>query len=359
MEFSDPTMEAAKAQMSQGLVLQGYCNSVLQQPLVDFSGFTSLANIQENVNGGLKTAKDHANTYLNGIQNNIISNVSNISNFYNLYAAVPVVLPPDATTEQWLSILQTMKAQTDTFINASNLVVIDLGNLNTNIGQDVGFFTKTVADLNAIVNGNEGILASISNDLNTIERQIGGFIAGTVIGAMAIAGGVFLIAVGSVGTFVTAGTSAPLVAGGVAIAAVGVAGTVASAKTLQGLYAQKASLLQQQSSLNSEVNLALGINGAFSQLGTQATQAMDATTQMKNAWVTLNSDLGNLSRNLQNGIISTDVVRQLFLTAANETIPSIQQDVAIIKQQMTGVEVSAAGDTSIGDFAVQLAQEAA
>ncbi|KAA1244901.1 HBL/NHE enterotoxin family protein [Aquimarina sp. RZ0] len=358
IEFSDPTITAAKAQVSQGLVLQGYCNSVLQQPSVDFSGFTNLAQNQIDINQGLQTAKDHANTYLNGIQTNIISNISNISNYYNLYSAVPIVLPPNATTEQWISILQAMKAQTDTYINASNLIVIDLGNLNTNIGTDVGFFTKTVSDLNAVVDGNEGVLASLSNDLSSIDTQIAGVIAGTVISGLAIVGGVFLIAVGSVASFVTAGTSLKLVAGGVAITSAGIAGSVAGTITLKNLYQQKADLLQQQSTLTSEVNLVSGINSAYSLLGSQAAEAMSATTQMKNAWTSLSSDLGVLSNNLQSGIMSTDVIRELFLTAANETVPTILQDVNIIKQQMAGVELSSTGDKGIVDYIEELTQAA-
>lgn len=359
MNFSDPTMEAAKAQVSQGLVLQGYCNSILQQSELNFSGFTNLAAIEADLNTGIKSAKSNADTYLNGIQNNIINNISNISNFYNLYAAVPVVLPPNATEEQWLNILNTMKSQTDTFIDSSNLIVIDLGNLNTNLGNDIAFFSKSISDLNAIVNGNEGILASLTSNLDQIDRQIAGMISGTVLSSLTIAGGVFMIGVGAVGGFVTGGTSLKLVAGGVAIVAAGVGGTVGFAKGLQAAYAQKASLLQQKSSLESEVNMATGINGAFSQFKNQGMQAMDATTQMKNAWVTINSDLNVLSQNLQNGIISTDFLREFFLTAANETIPVIQQDIGIIKQQMTGVQVSSSGDMSIGDYAVQLAEAAA
>ena len=355
MNFSDPTVEAAKSQVSQGLVLQGYCNSILQQSELDFSGFTNLSEIQTDLNTGIRSAKSNADTYLNGIQNNIIGNISNISNFYNLYSAVPVVMPPDATEEQWLNILNTMKSQTDTFIDSSNLIVVDLGNLNTNLGNDIAFFSKSVSDLNAIVNGNEGILASLEKDLDQIDTQIRGMIAGTVLSSLAIAGGVFMIGVGAVGGFVTAGTSTPLVAGGVAVVAVGIGGTVGFAKGLQGAYAAKAALLQEKSSLTSEVNMATGINGAFSQFKNLGIDAMNATTQMRNAWATINGDLNVLSQNLQNGIISTDFLREFFLTAANETIPVIQQDISIIKQQMTGVEVSSSGDLSIGDYAASSA----
>lgn len=359
MTFSDPTIEAAKTQTTQGLVLQGYCNSILQQPFVDFSEFTNLSKIQTNINDGLQNAKDNAKTYLNGIQNNIISNINSISNFYNLYSAVPTVLPPDATEAQWLSILQAMKSQTDTFIEASDLVIIDLGNLNSNINADVAFFNKTINDLNAIVGGNDGMLASLDKDIERLDKQIAGTIAGTVISGLAIVGGAVMIGVGTIGSPFTAGGSTPLIAGGVAVVLVGTAGTVASALTLKGLYDAKASVLQQKSSLTSEVNLAEGIKSGYSSLGFGASEAVTATSQMKNAWVSINSDLDNLSLNLQNGIISTDSVRQLFLTAANETIPFILEDVSLIKQQMAGVNVSvSAEDMNVGEYAVHLAEQA-
>ncbi|CAL2087874.1 conserved hypothetical protein [Tenacibaculum sp. 190524A05c] len=351
MTFSDPTVEAVKAQLSQGLTLQGYCNSVLRQPSVDFSNFTNLSDIQGQINSGLDKAKSHADTYLNGIQNNIISNVSNISNFYNLYSAVPVVLPPDATEEQWLSILDAMKSQTDTYIAASDGVVNDLGLLNTNLGTDAAFFNKTVSDLNALVNGNEGVLASINSDLKKIDKQIAGTIAGTAISALAIVGGSLLFVYGA------AVPGSSLI--GVGVVAAGVAGTVASSLALKSLYDTKEELLLRQSTLTNEVNLVTGIDSNFSQLGVQAGEAMQATSEMRNAWIALNSDLDNLSSNLQNGIINTHTIRELFLTAANETIPFIQQDVDIIKQQMAGVGTTSSDDMSVGEYVAHVAQEAA
>jgi non-hemolytic enterotoxin B/C len=351
MTFSDPTVEAVKAQLSQGLTLQGYCNSVLRQPYVNFSDFSNLSDIQSQINTGLDKAKSHADTYLNGIQNNIISNISNISNFYNLYSAVPVVLPPDATEEQWLSILNAMKSQTDTYITASDGVVNDLGLLNTNLGTDAAFFNKTVSDLNALVNGNEGILADISRDLKSIDKQIAGTIAGTAISALAIVGGGILFVYGA------AIPGSSLI--GVGMVTAGVAGTVASSLALKSLYDTKADLLLRRSTLTNEVNLVTGIDSNFSQLGTQAGEAMQATTEMRNAWVALNSDLDNLSLNLQNGIINTHTIRELFLTAANETIPFIQQDIDIIKQQMAGVGTAESGEMSVGEYVTHVTQEAA
>ncbi|MDB9390217.1 HBL/NHE enterotoxin family protein [Microcystis aeruginosa] len=65
---------ANKAQCSQALIIQTYCNSINEQPQVDFSGEPNLAKYQTEINSGLTTAQNHAKNYLNNIQPSIIQN---------------------------------------------------------------------------------------------------------------------------------------------------------------------------------------------------------------------------------------------------------------------------------------------
>lgn len=358
MATTDPTMTPAKAQTSQGLVLQTYCNSVLQQAQVNFSGFPNLAQYQSDVNTGLLTAQAHANDYLNTIQPSIITNISNISNYYQMFNAVPVACPPGTSVSQWVSMLQALQTQASTYESVSSGIVNSLTTLNTNLGNDSGSFSTTVSNLNAAVNGDNGVLQGLSSNLKTIDSQIAGAIAGTALSALAIVGGGFMIAVGGITDFVTAGASTPLVIGGVAVLAAGIGGEVASAITLNNLYNEKSKLLQQQSSLTSEVNLALGISGAYKQLTDQAGSAMTAATQMKNAWGSIGSDLGNMAYDLQKGISSTDAMRTLFLTAANGMVPAVLTDIQTIKAQMSGVQSSNSGSQPLGAYVLNLAQAA-
>lgn len=348
--ITDPTMTPSKALTSQGLVLQSYCNSVLIQPSVDFTGFTNLSQFQSDINTGLTTAKGHANEYLNNIQPAIINNVSNIGNYYQLYNAVPAVCPSGSSVDTWLNILRTLQTQASTYQSTSQGIVTSLSTLNTNLGNDTASFSSTVSNLNAAVNGDNGVLDSINSNISTIDSQIAGCIAGTALSALAIVGGGFMIAVGGIAEFVTAGTSTALVLGGVAVVALGVGGEVASAITLSNLYKEKAGMLQQKSSLTSEVNLALGISSAYTQLKNQGVSAMNAATQMQNGWTSLTADLGSMASDLQNGILSTDAVRTLWLTGANNLVPTILTDVATIKAQMAGVQLSNSGTTDLGTY---------
>jgi non-hemolytic enterotoxin B/C len=356
--ITDKTMAPAQSSISQGMTVQAYCNSVLSQPKVDFTGFSGLLSYQTDINNGLTTAQTHANTYLTSIQPAIITNLSNISNYYALLGALPIALPAGTTEAVWLANLQAVQTQISTYQTSCSGIVTSLTNLNSNLGTDTASFNSTVTRLNSAVNGDNGVLATINDNIDSIDKSIAGCIAGTALSGLAIAGGVFMIAVGGITDFITAGASTPLVVGGVAVLAAGIGGEVASAVTLKNLYAEKSDLLQQKSTLTAEVNLASGICSGYKQLATQATSAMLAVTQMNNAWQSLGSDIGNMSQDLQKGIVSPDVLRGLFLAASNNLIPTINTDITIIKNQMEGIKQLNSGSVKLGDYVQSIASAA-
>ena len=329
---------ANKHQTSQALIIQNYANSVNEQPMVNFSGEKNLFKYEQEVNTGLQTAQGHANNYLNKIQPSIITNISNIGNYYALHDAVTTALPAGATEAEWLQALTALETQSKTYKTHSNQIVKDLETLRTGLSTDSAQFTKVVTELNAAINGDHGVLDSIRSQLSTIQSQIDGAIAGTALSGLAIAGGVFMIAVGAVTDFVTAGASTPLVIGGVAVVAAGVAGEVASAITLESLNNEKAKLLTEKANLKAEVTLATGIEGGYQSLHNQVSVAVKAATGMLSAWESLSADLGSMITDLNKGITSPGFLRTLFLTAANTTVKTVIADISTIKQQMSGVD---------------------
>jgi len=329
---------ANKAQACQGLIIQTYCQSIKAQPNVNFVGFDNLARYQTEINTGLGQAQAHADTYLNVIQPNIIANISNISNYYALHNAVPVVLPAGSTEEKWIEVLSALQKMAATYQGTAEATVKSINGLYNNLTTDSASFAVTVANLNAAVNGDNGVLASIDEQLKDIQTRINGTIAGIVVSGLAIVGGVFITAIGGIAGFVTAGTSSPLVALGVAITATGIGGTVGATFALKGLYSSKATLLTNKAKLKSEVGLAQGISSAFSTLNSQVGAAITSARQMSTAWDLLGNDLRTLSDDLKNGIQNTDSLRTLFLTAANSQFQQqVVTDIATIKQQMAGV----------------------
>jgi len=364
---SNSTVDAAKqisttnkAQSGLALLIQAYCNSVNEQPAVDFTGITGLEQAQAAINAGLATAQAHANNYLNNIQPNIITNIANIGNYYALHNAVATTLPPGTSKADWIAALTALSTQSAAYQTAANGVVTSLNTLHANLTADTASFAGAVSNLNAAVNGDNGVLASDRAEVDALQSKIDGAIAGVALSGLAIAGGVFLVAVGGIADFVTAGTSTPLVVAGIAVVAAGIGGEVASALTLSNLNSQKATLLQQESTLTTEVALATGISSGYSSLGTQVKNAVDAATAMENAWNFLSSDLGSLITDLNNGTVDDGILQKVFLTAANTVIQTLIQDITTIKSQMTGITtITVAPGQTVGEAIVAAARKAA
>ena len=338
------------AQTSQALHIQAYAISVNEQPMVDFSGAPSLSKYQTEINSALKTAQTHATNYLNVIQPSIITNIANISNYYALHSSVPTTLPEGATEKQWIEVLTAIESQAEAYRIVSNGVVAQLQTLHANLTTDAANFEKIVNHLNAAVNGDNGVLESIHAQLGTIQTQINLAIGGTILSGLAIAGGVFLIAVGGIAEFVTAGTSTLVVVGGIALVCAGIGGETASIVSLHNLNNDIANLLTNEANLTEEVKLAAGISVGYNNLKVLVGTAVEAASGMSNAWQILSADLGSMIDDLKQGINNTAYIRKLFLDATNKVVKAAMQDIQTIKTQMAGVQKIVAGKgETVGD----------
>lgn len=353
-------MNAANTnQMSAALIVQTYSNSVLAQPKVDFGDVASLKSLETDLNNGLATAQTHANFYLNTLQPDLIQNMSDIGNYYQLNKALPATLPEGSTEQQWTEELNAVLQASQGYQASARKVVTELATFHEELSGDTQDFAGLVTKLNTTVNGDNGVLDQINAQLHKVQADIDGTIAGITISALAIAGGAFMICVGAIADFVTAGTSSGAVIGGIGIVAAGVAGEAASIAELVALSKEKAAMLGEEDQLKEEVKLAAAVSSGYSSLANQVKSALAAATAMENAWNGLISDLGNLISDINNGVLTADAVRTLFVTAANGEIATVLTDIDTIKGQMAGVTVLKATGTQTVTDVIQSAYKQA
>ena len=342
---------ATATQISQGLILQHYCNSVIAQPIVDFSADKNLLQLQTDVNNALSTASAHANNYLNTISPKIISCLSNLDNYFVITLAVPVTCPVGSTVTEWLASLNEMKILAESYKqNASNLAT-SLLKISADFKYDSTIFDSLATQVNNQINGDDGELNKIKGELSSINTEIAGESVGIAFGALDIVGAVFVIAVGACATFVTVGTSSELVIGGVVALGAGIGVETGTSIALHALINQKNEILVEQALLNSELALITGFNTSLDDLSSQANNAYIAAQAMESAWEGLSSDLESYINDLSNGITSPDSFRVSFLNVANTEIANIRIDITTIKSQMAGVTVAnAPRGTTLNNF---------
>lgn len=353
--------DAVRPHGGQALIVQGHALKILQQGTVDLSTWTNLASIGSDLNNAIGKAQGNAKLYLNVIQPKMITTIGNISAYFDLQNALPTALDPNTDRKTAVGLLNAVLDQVNKFKSDAGAVVLDLQNLRTGLSADAANFGNIVQRLNAAVSGDNGVLSSIEDQLGSIDQKIAGAITGVVLSGLAIAGGIFVICVGAIAGFVTAGTSTPLVLLGVGIVAAGVGGEVGSSIALANLINLKADLLRQKSTLTAEVNFATGLNSTFQDFATSSSNAAQAAQEMANAWSFLADDLKTLITNVEKGNTDVASLRALFLAAAKGTVTRIQGDIATIKGQLEGATTvkmdPSKGDKSIADTVVRVAQE--
>lgn len=351
--------QSVKGHGAQALVVQGYALSALQQPHVDFAGFDRLKDLETSINGGIDRAKYHSNRYLDVVLPEMIKQIGNIDAYFNLQDAIPKALDTSSDAKTAIRFMKIAQERSQQYQSDASGLVKQLQSLRGDFSDDAGNFKTWTTNLNAVVNGDNGVLDSINKQLGSIDGKIAGAITGTVVSGLAIAGGAMLIAVGGIADFVTAGTTTPLVVAGVAVVAAGVGGEVASAVTLAKLIDLKGDLLSKKAKLKAEVSLASGIATGFDSLAQQAAGAATATQAMANAWSGLDDHLGNLITSLESGQTTADDVRLLFQTAAQGDVRDIRRDVGTIRGQLAGAETVIDPKTPVAKLVVDNARRRA
>lgn len=330
---------ANKSQSSAALVVQTYCNSTMQQPPIYLSGFENLATYQTQINDSLTKAQQHASYYLDTLQNEMLENISNIINYYNLHKAALTTLPEGSTEQQWSEVISALIQESGSYARVAKNLATSLNEFYNDLDQDAQNYNAIVTDLNSMVNGDNGVLATESEEIAKLTNQISAEEVGISLSAIAILGGIVSIVVGAIENIVAPGSGVAMIVGGSISVSTGIAGETASSVELVASINAKAALMTSESKLTTEVKMANIVTSTFTSLKSAVQGAITASEQMSDAWENLNSDLLNLSSDLSNGLQSVDEVRTLFLTAANSEIPQVIQDSDNIKSQLVGVRV--------------------
>lgn len=339
---------AIKAAASAGLTVQSYCISAQQQPLFLFP--EDLKAKLPDVNTYLRTAQGNAGNYLNTIQPQIIGVIADVGAFSTQFPVFANSI--NGYISAWnagsidnkkkaLAAIKVLEDTVDQKIAKVAPVCIAIGNVQQAFNGDVSNFKTASQACTDLITGDKGELQEIKAQVSSIDGKIGGAAAGVGLSGLAIIGGVFMILVGSIATFFTAGTSTPLVVAGGILTATGAAGMVASSVVLAGLIKEKGDLLRREATLNSYAALMEGCKSNMNLLYTGAQDATAKLTTMKTSWEFLSSDLKKVKEALDGAQQYSELpfIVQDFFATAEKQWKDVGKDIDAIKGQMAGVEV--------------------
>jgi hypothetical protein len=352
---SDETAALMASNALQGtgataIVVQSYCNQVLKQPDINLSDLPEdVRNRLPPINDHLVLARGHAKDYLDRIQPRMIAVITDIhgyaQQFTSFYGLINRKLDewgsgsPQAKKDA-LDLLTALRGDIGTRKQAASDVLSDLRTFRTNITGDAKNFNESVSKADIIIGGDQGYLKTLDKTIDELDSKIGGAIAGVALGGLAVVGGAFLIAVGGIASFVTAGTSSVLVGVGVVVLVGGVAATTASGIVLGNLVAQKGKLMEQREEIKAELKILKDLKGSIANLSGAISPAIEATTNMVNAWNILDGNMGNVIDAIDSARTSSSlpILVRAYLGTANEQWGTVQKNASTIEEQLSGVQ---------------------
>jgi hypothetical protein len=342
--------EATKTATSQALIVQSYCQKLIMQTPINFGGVTKLKDSEDKINAGLKKAQDNARFYLDKLQPKIIQVLVNVKAFAVREKAVAEAIRKADSMAKILNFIKSPLVLAQTYEQKAREVVEDLTKFQKQVAEDAALYQGVVDELNTLIDGEKGLLKEYEDKLKTIENSITEMsllIAGGVLGILS---GAFLIAVGTISSFVTAGTSLPIAAVGGALLLGGIGATANGSVALAGLMDQKSALVKSINTVEREVKLAREYVTAFGDLRRGAHDSTKAAEAMHSTWQTLALDLKSLYDVLS--VNSSDIyaAQYFFASSIDGQMNSIINSVNIIHGQMGGVTTESVSEAQQADW---------
>lgn len=334
------------AQGSSALLLQNYALAMERQPRVDLSAHERLKAMEGDINATIDNGKNTATTYLNSVQPAILDRFAEMDRYFNMQVALPKVLV-GKDRAQALTMLRAIEDRAVGYQAAATDTVRTINVLRESLSKDAAAFATHTEKLNSIVSGDNGVLAELTGQIADIDGKIAGAIAATALGGLAIAGGVFVFAVGSIAGFVTAGTSVPVAVAGATLFVGGLAAVTGGGIAIGALVNQKGEMLRQKASLESEVRLALTMKSGFDSLAASASAAASGAQAMSVAWSDLAAHLGSLAKDLEAGRLDGEDLIEFWVATAEGDIANVKADLDAIRWQFRNAGQVAAPTTDL------------
>ncbi|NCR11526.1 MAG: alpha-helical pore-forming toxin family protein [Microcystis aeruginosa G13-12] len=348
-----------QASASSGLVVQGYCTQIMQQPSFVIPDTDTLKNFPD-INGNLTIARGNAGYYLNTVQPMIIGVISETRAYSQQFKGFqPLII---RRLDDWkngstqgrtdaLALINQLKNDVDLKTASAKKVADEIGKFRTKLNGDISNFNTAITQATTLIQGTDGdggALASLNDQLSDLDGKIAGASVGVALSGLTVIGGGIMIAIGAIGTPFTGGASTTLIGVGVGVVVVGVGGLTASSVILANFLSTKSKLLQQKQQLKDSVIFLTGLKSSLNPLNNLAQNASNEVNNMYNAWEFLSQNLGQVSSSLESAdkYSQLPITVQAYLNIAYGQWNAVDQSIETIQNQMTGVKVETPKDAN-------------
>lgn len=295
----------SEANFAQGSIVQNYCIETTTQALITPPDpeFNNVPQIQQK-------AQENANTWLSGLNNDIVGINTGLKQECNLVLTYKndmdqlvddVVADRSGAKDNFLEQIGFLRDQFSTREKKINVITVKLGDFRQAIGQDGANFKTIKSKADIKYNANTGEMAELQKSIKALEASIQTANAMIAGGAILAALGALVIVVGVLASIPSGGATAAVIGAGVTMIGGG-SGLIGAAIDSQNkASAELSKSLVRYNTLQQTCSLLEAIN-------TQLTSLLTGNEQSVRAVHAISLALGIIAKNLSGIIDNIDLI---------------------------------------------------
>ncbi|MEZ4849372.1 MAG: HBL/NHE enterotoxin family protein [Bacteroidia bacterium] len=234
----------------------------------------------------------HASYFLNYLEKEIIKGYSDIESFGTMVKSFknPLIeiiqtINSDSTAREKVRVLiGELREEAKKRQQAGRALIAELKDFNDQIGKDEESFSNDLAEANQELGKNGDEMKKIKQEISSTQTEINEAIAAVVISSLALAGGIFVIAIGAIATLPANVTATAVILTGIGIVASGAGGTITFASKLGSANVKLNQLYQKAAELDVSLALVQSIHGQVSSLFDAAGNMVTAANEFGQEW---------------------------------------------------------------------------
>ncbi|NCS33504.1 MAG: alpha-helical pore-forming toxin family protein [Microcystis aeruginosa G11-01] len=332
------------------LTTQIYSSLVLRQAdfVVSDTESEKIKSIINNLNKEEKEAKHNANNYLNTITSSLIGAISRINGYavqYSTFSKSIIDLLPEFVNEstreeakkQIIALLTQLEIDARRQLTFARNLAENIEDYQQHVKTNAENLQKIMDEADEEIGTDTGELSKKKREIEEVQQAIKGDIAGVVISALALTGGIIVIGVGALATLPANVNATSVILSGFALTASGAVGLTGLSEKLVSNNKKLANLYIEVAELNATVVILQHVKGQIQPLIEAVNYLEESVNDLNTEWATTLKGIADFKEIIAGADLSDVAYIETSLTVAASAWSSVADSVKNVAQTLTSV----------------------
>lgn len=348
----------APTKMSEGLsnistamvTTQIYSSLVLRQAdfVVSDTQSEKIKSIINNLNQKEKEAKHNANNYLNTITTSLIGAISGINGYatqYSTFSKSIIDLLPNFVNEgtretakqHIIVLLNQLETAAREKLSFARQLAKEIEDYQQRVKTNAENLQKIMDEADEEIGTDTGELSKKKREIEEVQEAIKGDIAGVVISALAVTGGIIIIGVGALATLPANVNATSVILPGIALTASGAVGLTGLSAKLASDNEKLANLYIEVAELNATFVILQNVKGQIQPLIEAVNYLEESVNDLNTEWATTLKGIEDFKEIIVGADLSDVAYIESSLNLAASAWSSVADSVKNVEQTLTNV----------------------